>query len=297
MLFKRQQLLLALLDALGSPAGHMDFQKLLFLYTRECEEQPSYEFVPYRFGGFSFTSYADKRKLIGKGLLEEDDQHWTLTDAGRKAARARAMEPLRTVSFCFRHANLRGQALILEQYRRFPYYATRSELLDRLPLTPEDRTRIAAARPAKQAAGLLTIGYEGRSLENYLNELLCAGVTLLCDVRRNPLSRKYGFSKGTLAKACGGVGIRYEHLPELGIDSSERQSLATQADYDALFAAYERVTLPCRTEALEKILGWIAADERVALTCYERLPQQCHRARVAAALERSARLMRAVKHL
>ncbi len=297
MLFKRQQLLLALLDALGQPAGHMDFQKLLFLYTRECEEQPSYEFVPYRFGGFSFTSYADKRKLIGKGLLEEDDQHWTLTVAGRKAARARAMEPLRTVSFCRRHANLHGQALILDQYRRFPYYATRSELLDRLPLTAEDRTRIAAARPAKQAAGLLTIGYEGRSLENYLNELLCAGVTLLCDVRRNPLSRKYGFSKGTLGKACVGVGIRYEHLPELGIDSSERQSLATQADYDALFAAYERVTLPCRTEALEKILDWIAADERVALTCYERLPQQCHRARVAVALERSARLMRAVNHL
>ncbi len=56
MLFKRQQLLLTLLNALGPPAGHMDFQKLLFLYTRECEEQPSYEFVPYRFGGFSFTS-------------------------------------------------------------------------------------------------------------------------------------------------------------------------------------------------------------------------------------------------
>lgn len=45
--------------------------------------------------------------------------------------------------------------------------------------------------------------------------------------------------KGTLSKACEGVGIRYEHLPELGIASDERRNLETQADYDALFAQYD----------------------------------------------------------
>ena len=51
---------------------------------------------------------------------------------------------------------------------------------------------------------------------SYLNLLLTNSVTLLCDVRRNALSRRYGFSKSTRSKACEGVGIRYEHLPELG---------------------------------------------------------------------------------
>src|SRR5450759_4232825 len=110
----------------------------------------------------------------------------------------------------------------------------------------------AVRRPAGMP-GLCTIGYEGSSLEGYLNRLLQAGVTLLCDVRRNALSRKYGFSKSTLAKACEGVGIRYEHLPELGIASDERQKLHKQADYDALFAAYKRDNLPRQTEALKKI--------------------------------------------
>ena len=297
MLFKRQQLLLTLVDALGAPAGHTDFQKLLFLYTQECEEEPSYEFVPYRFGGFSFTSYADKRKLVERGFLEEDDHHWQLTAEGRKLAREQAVDPLRVASFCRRHSNLRGDALILEQYRRFPYYATRSELLARLPLEPEARERIDAARPGKQAAGLLTIGYEGRSLENYLNDLLRSSVTILCDVRRNPLSRKYGFAKGTLSKACEGVGIRYEHVPELGIASDKRKTLDTQSDYDALFAEYERTTLPHQTEALDRILGWIDEGERVALTCYERLPQQCHRTRVAKALERTGRLKQSIQYL
>ena len=58
MLFARQRLLLSLLDALGGTVANTDFQKLLFLYAQEWETEPSYEFVPYQFGGFSFTSYA-----------------------------------------------------------------------------------------------------------------------------------------------------------------------------------------------------------------------------------------------
>ena len=112
-----------------------------------------------------------------------------------------------------------------------------------------------------------------------------AGTTLLCDVRRNPISRKYGFSKSTLSRGCEGVGIRYEHLPELGIASEQRQSLDSQEDYDALFAEYERASLPKQTDALKTIQGWVRSGERVALTCYEHLPQQCHRHCVAEALE------------
>jgi len=154
MLFERQRLLLTFLDTIGEPVGHTDFQKLLFLYTRECETAPTYEFVPYKFGGFSFTSYADKRKLIAEGLLEEDDQNWKLTDAGRTAARKQAVEPLRVAGFCRRHFGLRGNELIIEQYRRHPYYATRSEILEKLRLEPEALARIAAARPKRQPAAL-----------------------------------------------------------------------------------------------------------------------------------------------
>ena len=63
MLLNRQRHLLSLLDALGGRVCGMDFQKLLFLYCHEEEPAP-YEFVPYKFGAFSFTSYADRRKLV-----------------------------------------------------------------------------------------------------------------------------------------------------------------------------------------------------------------------------------------
>ena len=288
MLFERQRLILTLLKALDGSIGHMDFQKLLFLYTKECEERPSYEFVPYRFGGFSFTSYADKRKLIEMGLLEDDEQHWQLTKAGRLEAIRRPVSPEQIAQFCRQQAGLRGNALIAEIYRRYPYYATRSEIVNKVLPDAESRKRVAEASSNHTGPALLTIGYEGKCLEGYLNQLLQAGVMLLCDVRRNPLSRKYGFSKGTLSKACEGVGIRYEHLPELGIDSEKRRNLETQNDYDALFSTYEREYLPHQKTALDRIRRWLLDDQqRVALTCFEELPQQCHRHCVAKVFEGS----------
>jgi uncharacterized protein (DUF488 family) len=285
MLFERQRLLLTLTDALDGNAASTDFQKLLFLYTKEWETEPSYDFVPYQFGSFSFSSYADKRRLIERGLLEDDAQRWALTETGQMAARRERALADRTRRFATAHARLRGDALIAEVYRRYPYYATRSRIAERVLPKSQDRAAIAAAQPVSKGPGLVTIGYEGRSLESYLNALLQDSVTLLCDVRRNPLSRKYGFAKSTLSKACENVGIRYEHLPELGIASAERKELITQADYDALFATYERESLPLQGAALTKIRAWIEQDgQRVALTCYEAASCQCHRHCVADAL-------------
>jgi uncharacterized protein (DUF488 family) len=284
MLFQRQRVLLTLLDAVGGKCAPTDFQKLLFLYTRQ-ETEPSYEFVPYHFGCFSFTTYADRRRLLAQGLLEDDEREWRLTDEGHKVARKDGVAPLLAKRFSKEHATLRGNALVAEVYLRFPYYATRSKIIDKVLPNAADRQRVEQARPPKAKAGLLTIGYEGKCLEAYLNQLLHAGVSVLCDVRRNPLSRKYGFSKSTLSQACEGIGVRYHHLPQLGIASEKRRELKTQTDYDRLFEEYERRSLPQQTRELEKIQEWIKEGERVALTCYELHFHQCHRHCVAEALE------------
>jgi len=296
MLFSRQRQLLQLLDALGGTSGMLDFQKLLFLYCQESSTgEAPYDFVPYKFGAFSFTSYADRRKLIERGLLEDEDG-WQITAEGRKII-GRTMD-MELAAFAKQHRGLHGDALVADTYRRFPFFATRSEIAERV-LKGDDvaLARIKAVRTKATGSALSTIGYEGHTLESYLTILLKSGVTLLCDVRRNPISRKYGFSKNTLARGCEGVGIRYEHLPELGIASEQRQSLDTQADYDALFADYERTWLPKQGSALKKIQGWIEAGERVTLTCYEHQPNQCHRHCVAEALAGKASKDLTAKHL
>ena len=163
--------------------------------------------------------------------------------------------------------------------------------------TGRELRRIERARPKKHSAELLTIGYQGRSLETYLNLLIGAGVTLLCDVRRNAISRVYGFSKSTLKTGCDRVGIRYVHLRELGISSDRRRRLKTNSDYLRLFAEYESADIPQQHEELAEIHGWISSGEAVALTCFERDSENCHRGRVAAAIERKAKHKPSTEHL
>ncbi|MCU7918115.1 MAG: DUF488 domain-containing protein [Candidatus Thiodiazotropha sp. (ex Epidulcina cf. delphinae)] len=297
-LFNRQKVLVALLHALGGKISNLDFQKLLLLYCREIEVEPSYEFVPYKFGAFSFTSYADRRRLMERGLLADDDDAWVLTDAGCEIAEGITADSGAVYDFARQYQDLRGNELIADTYRRYPWYGINSQIADKV-LRSDAKTvkKIKAARPAKSKPGLTTIGYEGRTLEAYLNILLKDGVTVLCDVRRNALSRKYGFSKGTLSKSCEGVGIRYEHLPELGIDSRLRKDLSTQESYDRLFGQYERDILPNQSDVLATIADWVEQGERVALTCYEHIPGQCHRHCVSEALEQSLGNKYIAKHL
>jgi len=71
MIFKRQKILLALLEYFGGSLHSTDLQKYLFLFTR-LQEEKSYHFVPYKFGCFSFQAYDDRRKLISKGILKKN---------------------------------------------------------------------------------------------------------------------------------------------------------------------------------------------------------------------------------
>ena len=289
-LYSRQRLLLGLLDAIGGDVSNTDFQKLLFLYCKERSahretevSQGLYDFVPYRYGAFSFTCYADRRRLTEWGLVADDDQKWVMTKDGSNIARESENNSIR--AFANRYRSLLGDALVADTYRRYPYFAIRSEIADQI--LRDDRStldRIEAARPEATPSRLFTIGYEGRTLESYLNLLIREGATLLCDVRRNAISRKYGFSKRTLERSCSRVGIRYEHLPELGIESSLRRGLKTEAEFNDLFKTYEQTILPNQGDALEKIRAWLRSGDSVALTCFELEAGLCHRHCVANAL-------------
>jgi hypothetical protein len=274
--------MLALLYSFGGSLSRIDFQKLLFLYCQELDGLPPYEFIPYQYGPFSFTSYDDRRKLIARGLLA-NSQDWTLTDEGKQVGRQE--RNTRTVGFARQHKR-RGNALVAETYRRFPYYAINSKMMSDVSSIDESIPAIVdSTRPMTKAGSLLTIGYQNRTLDGYLNALILSGATVLCDVRRNPISRKYGFSKRTLAHSCQSVGIRYEHMRELGIPSTRRRQLDLQSDYDALFSEYRTESLPYRSSEISTILSWLESGESVTLTCFERIPIQCHRHCVAEAVE------------
>ena len=166
--------------------------------------------------------------------------------------------------------------LVQFTYRELPYFAIHSTIADRI-LNPIELARVAEHKPKQVGKKLFSIGYEGISLETYLNKLIHQQVTLLCDVRKNAFSMKYGFSKKQLKYACEQSGIAYLHLPELGIDSAKRKSLNEQADYKALFHDYAQHTLPKNQEALAQVKHLFHKHDRIALTCFEKEVCMCHR--------------------
>jgi uncharacterized protein (DUF488 family) len=124
---------------------------------------------------------------------------------------------------------------------------------------------------------LYTIGYEGRTLEEYISLLLEENIRAVVDVRRNPISRKKGFSKTALGDGLLENGILYFHIPGLGIDSSLRKKLDTEEDYQQLFNIYSNKLLPKSAREIETLKTILERFPSVALTCFERDPHHCHR--------------------
>lgn len=91
---------------------------------------------------------------------------------------------------------------------------------------------------------------------------------------------KYGFSKGTLQKAVENLGIKYIHIPNLGIESENRKTLETKDDYNALFAIYAK-TFDTKIDDMHYLFKLINEYERIAITCFERDVEYCHRGVIA----------------
>ncbi len=281
-MLKRQILLLGLLEEFAGELSQTDMMKYLFLVTR-YQDNRSYHFIPYKYGCFSFNAYSDKRKLMEKGILR-DSEEWVLSENQGLFGLMLANDDrilIKKVKKEFGH--LRRDNLIRHVYLNYPYYAINSEIMADV-LSVAEIAKVKSYRPQSDTRAIYTIGYEGRTIEEYINSLIKEDVKVSCDVRRNPVSRKYGFSKKTMEKALGNVGIEYRHVPELGITGDRRRNLYNLEDYSRLFDAYEKEILSNCRRLLEMIYQLLLSNERVALTCFETEPARCHRTCVAGAV-------------
>lgn len=122
---------------------------------------------------------------------------------------------------------------------------------------------------------LHTVGYEGRSPEEFVATLVEAGVTRLVDVRELPLSRKKGFSKTALSEALDAAGIEYVHVRALGNPKPNRERYWA-GDVEGGASAYRDHLHSNSQQELDELLSSI--DERPAcLMCFERDHEVCHR--------------------
>jgi ParB family chromosome partitioning protein len=127
-----------------------------------------------------------------------------------------------------------------------------------------------------------TIGYEKKTIEQFLELLKKAKIRTLVDARKNPVSQyKLDFNREKLEETLRKHDIDYVHYPELGVPSEIRRKLGETGDYNWFFKQYDEKVIP----RLDEEIDLETLKYPIAIMCVELDPTKCHRHRIALALE------------
>lgn len=262
MIYNRQKLLLQVIKALSGKgiSSKTYLVKTVFLLRQRLGfDSIGYNFFPYKYGPFSNVIYEDFGVLEKKGLF--DEAGLCLTRKGKKFVESlkgneKVFFELNEIISDFPSVSkIKGFV-----YANYPWFAVRSTSLK---------------KEARKEHGICSIGYEGKSIDAFLNKLIRHNVSLLVDVRKNAFSMKKGFSKNRLKHYLKKAGIDYLHFPELGVESDKRRGLNSEAAYQELFKGYRKSLLTRKEKIVE--LEALGKEDKVALMCFEADKNFCHR--------------------
>ena len=293
-MYYRRKILLALIEVFGGSLKSTDCEKLLFNFCQQSKKN-HYDFFPHRFGPFSIMSYYDRRRLIELGLLKPTDD-FQLNTQHSYLNELTPIDKAALLRFKSYIGNLRGDKLVKKTYQDFPQFTLRSKIVDRY-FTAEELNERQFAFTIDTMPTVFSIGYEGLTIDSFLYKLIANNSTLVVDVRNNPQSMKYGFSKKTFKHFVESAGMKYIHIPELGIPSTMRKGLGESVSHKTLFKAYETKLLPKQETEIKQLIDLTNQNERAALVCFEADHNLCHRHTLIEHLQKNKSFKRSVTHL
>jgi uncharacterized protein (DUF488 family) len=130
-----------------------------------------------------------------------------------------------------------------------------------------------------------TIGYERVGQTAFVATLKAAKVKTLLDIREVANSRRAGFAKKSLSAALNEAGIGYIHMKALGTPKAGRMA-ARRGDTERMRRIYIAHLEEPESEMALAEAAALAGKSRVCLMCLEHDWRVCHRAIVAARLEK-----------
>jgi uncharacterized protein YeaO (DUF488 family) len=256
----RITVLVSLAQELQDHISDQSIHKLLFIYCHKYACNNAYDFIWHNNGPYCITIHEDKKLLVQKRILQDLVNWMPNPEAFRFAKNLDMLEKLSLQKL----KNDIEKGLIIDEVINQNYYA----YFKTLEIESDEKI-------------FYTIGYEGLNLEQYLNQLLKHKVHCLCDVRRNPYSQKFGFTKMELMRALEKIGLEYIHIPDLGISSALRQDLKSDSDYYNLLKHYEVDILSHQHTNIELLKSLLTKYTRIAITCFEAKISHCHRSKIA----------------
>lgn len=255
---KQEYTLAFVLSSLKKDIQRIDLYNLLAFISASVEQENSFNFVMSNSGIFSYELENTIKRFKEKSILNANG--------------VVSIENINEISTRAQRISVDDQMNILKLIKEF--YTN--------PQTSLTKIAESYSRPTKSAQKntIFTAGYEGVGVDSFIRRIMNAGIKNLVDVRCNPISRKFGFSKGQLSGICESVNIAYSHIPALGIPSESRKSLTCKNDYQTLFAEYEKTVLESTIQEQENLIE-VACAAPTVLICFEADKNMCHRTRLA----------------
>ena len=133
---------------------------------------------------------------------------------------------------------------------------------------------------------LFTVGYEAQDINGFCNKLKKEGIQCIADLRKNPISRKKGFSKNKLAENLKKQKIEYLHFGGLGVPTLWRKQAKKKfITRKKMFLDYKKRIIPKHLHDIE-VLRVLMRAQNLALLCYEADAKDCHRSFVSEKIQR-----------
>jgi hypothetical protein len=172
-MFYRRKILLALIEAFGGVLSKTDCQKLTFLFCKRRGKN-YYDFFPHKYGNFSLILTQDKNRLADLGFLTS---HSDFQLKGDQSFLNQLEVKDRTIlcDLVAEIGDVRGEQLIHKTYLEAPHYASRSQIVQRV-LNNMEYEQIHCTWSNETTPCLFTIGYEGLSIDAYLDLLIANNI-------------------------------------------------------------------------------------------------------------------------
>jgi uncharacterized protein YwgA len=124
--FYRRKVILALLQLFDGQLDKIRLQKLLFLFTLR-QTKTEYDFIPYKYGCYSYSANADMTAMTTRGMLTESKDYFAKLDKADYFKQLKPADQLFLNDVKASYGKMSAKALMKHTYINYPFYATKSE--------------------------------------------------------------------------------------------------------------------------------------------------------------------------
>ena len=130
-MFYRRKIILSLFQLCNGNVEKTKLQKLLFLYSQRKLES-EYDFIPYKYGCYSYSANADLVTMVKKEYLTESEKGYTKIDPKNYLTSLKPKDRELLTETINSYGSMGSEKLIRHTYINFPYYAINSTIAQRI---------------------------------------------------------------------------------------------------------------------------------------------------------------------